>query len=52
MQYFRFRTNQGDILINGRGLNGNSVNILDIVARSVVLERAGQCQRPQAGGGQ
>ncbi|MBD9530411.1 hemagglutinin repeat-containing protein [Comamonas sp. CMM01] len=33
-----FRTNQGDILINGRGLNGNSVNILDIVARSVVLD--------------
>jgi filamentous hemagglutinin len=34
----RMRVGQGDILINGAGLNGESQNILDIVARSVVVD--------------
>ena len=33
-----FRINQGDIRIGGTGLNASNVNVLDIVARSVVLD--------------
>ena len=34
----KLSVSQGDILVNGAGLNGASQNILDIVARSVVLD--------------
>jgi len=32
-----FRVNQGEILINGQGLNGSDQDILDLVARSIVV---------------